>query len=402
MLYRSVLDGAPVTLSLRPHTLTLGVGDRLVVAWDAGGRLYSLYRNDDTFRRSLGGAVLYKWRDAAGRHWATLGGAAADAILDEAARIAERVLLAQHHPSWVWMPEPSPPERARIVEALSRASRFRGEPAGADAAGFWRLYQPIGVLPPDQYLSVVLQATQGCSFNSCTFCALHDDGYAVKRPEDFETHARGVLAWLGASAVLRRRAIFLGSANALAVPMPRLTALLSVLPEVFVDVPPVHAFVDGFTGARKSADDYRVLETLGLARVYVGLESGHDPLLEFVRKPGRAADAVATVTAIKAAGLPVTVIVMTGLGGDRYAERHVTDTATALVSMQLGPGDLVYFSRLVEEAGTAYPRLAASAGIRPLTAPECGAQRNAIVDAVGAAGGTLPRTATYDVREFVY
>ncbi len=37
--------------------------------------------------------------------------------------------------------------------------------------------------------------------------------------------------------------------------------------------------------------DYRALAALGLRRVYVGLESGHDPLLDFVRKPGRSADA---------------------------------------------------------------------------------------------------------------
>jgi len=402
MLLRSTLDGAPFTLSLRPHTLTLGVGDTFVVAWDTGGRLYSLYRDVDTFRRSLGGSVLHKWRDAAGRHWATLRGAEAAAIVEEAAETAERVLRAHRHPSWAWMPEPPHADRARIVEALERAARFRAGPALADAADFWQLYEPIGVLPPDQYLSVVLQATHGCSFNSCTFCALHDDGYGVKTPEDFERHARDVLTWLGESAVLRRRAVFLGSANALAVPMPRLTALLSVLPGVFVDVPPVHAFVDGFTGARKSAGDYRALKALGLARVYVGLESGHDPLLEFVRKPGCAGDALATVAAIKGAGLPVTVIVMTGLGGDRYAERHVADTVSTLLSMALGPGDLVYFSQLVEEAGTAYPRLAAARGIRPLSAAECRAQRDAIAQAVRAALPTPLRMATYDVREFVY
>jgi radical SAM superfamily enzyme YgiQ (UPF0313 family) len=402
MLYESLLDGEPFTLSLRPHTLTLGVEDRFVVSWDAGGRLYSLYRGSDTFRRSLGGSVLHKWRADGVRNWETLNGPAADAIVEEAADIADRVRCEARRPTWAWTPSPPPEERRRIAEALDMAAACRADASRADAAAFWRMYAPIGILPPDQYLSVVLQATHGCSFNSCTFCALHEEGYAVKTPDAFTAHARDVLAWLGASAVLRRRAVFLGAANALAVPMPRLAALLGALRDVFEFVPPVHAFVDGFTGSRKDAADYRALGALGLTRVYVGLESGHDPLLEFVRKPGRADDAVETVRAIKAGGLRVAVIVMTGLGGDRFAAAHVADTIRTLARMPLGPGDLVYFSELVEEGGTSYPRLAAASGIVPLDTAACVAQRAAITAALRAHFPAPPRLASYDVREFVY
>ena len=75
---------------------------------------------------------------------------------------------------------------------------------------------------------------------------------------------------------------------------------------------------------------------LGLKRVYIGLESGHDPLLEFVRKPGHAQDAIETVQTIKAAGINVGLIVMIGLGGDRFAAGHVADTIAVLNQMPLG------------------------------------------------------------------
>jgi len=136
-----------------------------------------------------------------------------------------------------------------------------------------------------------------------------------------------------------------------------------------------------------------------LKRVYIGLESGHDPLLQFVKKPGQAADAIETVQAIKAAGINVGVIVMIGLGGDRFAAGHTRDTVDVLNAMSLGVGDLIYFSDLVEEPDTPYPRLAAQQDIRALSADERAAQRASIRTDLKLNGAKL---SNYDVREFVY
>jgi radical SAM superfamily enzyme YgiQ (UPF0313 family) len=159
--------------------------------------------------------------------------------------------------------------------------------------------------------------------------------------------------------------------------------------------------VDGFTGTKKTAENYRLLSHLGLRRVYIGLESGHDPLLAFIRKPGLAADAVETAQRIKAVGIQVGVIVMTGLGGERFATGHVADTVAAVNQMQLGEGDLIYFSDLVEIAGTAYPRIAEREAIHALSPEDRRAQREAIRAGLRF-GGPGPKFATYDIREFVY
>lgn len=159
------------------------------------------------------------------------------------------------------------------------------------------------------------------------------------------------------------------------------------------------AFLDAFTGTRKSVDDYRTLASLGLRRVYIGLESGHDPLLQFVQKPGQAQDAIETVHAIKAAGINVGVIVLIGLGGDRFRDGHTRDTVAVLNQMPLGAGDLIYFSDLVEEAGTPYPAIAAQHEIRALSADERAAQRAAIREGLKLNGA---KVSNYDVREFVY
>jgi radical SAM superfamily enzyme YgiQ (UPF0313 family) len=195
--------------------------------------------------------------------------------------------------------------------------------------------------------------------------------------------------------------VFLGAANALAVPMPRLVPLFDLVQTAVGPPDGIAAFVDGFTGTRKTAADYAALAQRGLRRLYLGLESGHDPLLAFVRKPATRAEAVATARAAKEGGVHLAVIVMTGLGGDRFATDHVRGTIAALNAMPLERGDLIYFSDLVEMPATAYPRLAAAAGIRALSADERRSQRESLSGGLrfGAPG---PQIAHYDVREFVY
>ena len=389
-------------ISLKPHSIAVSVDGTRVVSWDRGGRLYSVFSDGVTWRRGLSGLVLEKKRVGGERHRVRLPDIDADRVVDMAAGVARSTLGRMLGAPWKWTSAVDPVVAQEARTLLALASRFDAAEARADAGRFGLVFGRIGMLPPDQYLSLVVQATEGCSFNTCTFCDLYHEGYRVKTPEEFRQHVNGVLSYLGASAALRSRGIFLGAANALAVPMARLLPIFeTLLEELDAARRGVNAFVDGFTGARKTVGEYRLLSHLGLRRVYVGLESGHNPLLAFVRKPGTAADAIETVHTIKSAGVSVGVIVMLGLGGERFAEGHERDTVAALSAMGLGEGDLLYFSDLVEVPGTSYPVVAAGADLRPLMQEDRRRQR-ARIRAGLHFDGPPPQCATYDIREFTY
>ena len=402
MVLHAQHGAAAYIISLKPHSIAVSVDGSRVVSWDRGGRLYSVYDDGVTWRRGLSGAVIEKRRAADGRSRVRLEGEAADQVVEVAAGVARGTLGAMGGGAWRWT---SPVDQVVAQEAralLALASQFDADRARADADRFALVFGRVGILPPDQYLSLVVQATEGCSFNTCTFCDLYHEGYRVKTAEEFRQHVAGVLTYLGASASLRSRGIFLGAANALAVPMARLLPIFETLLEELDSARRgVCAFVDGFTGARKTTAEYRLLSHFGLRRVYVGLESGHDALLEFVRKPGNAADAAETVRALKAADIHVGVIVMVGLGGRPFADGHERDTIGSLNAMGLGEGDLVYFSDLVDVPSTAYPTLAADAKIDPLSPDERRQQQDRIRAGLRFAGAP-PQFATYDIREFTY
>jgi radical SAM superfamily enzyme YgiQ (UPF0313 family) len=256
-------------------------------------------------------------------------------------------------------------------------------------------------------MALVLQLTEGCSFNTCTFCTFYRDRpFRIKSPDEFRAHIAAVCDYMRDSLALRR-GVFLADANALVVPQHQLVPLLKVLDlrELGLNqssVPvPLFAFLDGFSGRKKSADDYAELASYGLKRVYIGLESGHDPLLKWLRKPGCAADAVEAARALKAGGVNVCVIVLLGAGGDKFADGHVRDTISAIHAMNLGAGDLVYFSEFVATPGQPYGQIAKEDEAEPLTAEQMRAQRRMIEAALRFAGSP-PKLATYDIREFVY
>lgn len=395
----------PVAISVKPNCLTVSIDgphEARVFSFDFAGRLWTAFLDGVSYRRGLDGKILAKWR---------LSGAARDRrslFGDEALRIEETArrevgalygAIQEGHT----ILKGSLPEAGHL--GFQQAIAFDAQSSKADAIRYHQVYKPVGILPPDQYMAVVLQLTEGCSFNTCTFCTFYKDRpFRIKREDEFKAHALAVRDFLGRGLSLRRT-IFLGDANALVVPMPRLMPLLDAIHDVY-DVGAlggIYAFLDGFSGEKKSVDDYRALRAAGLERVYVGLESGSADLLRFLRKPGEPKDAIHAVRALKAAGVAVGVIVLLGAGGREYAGAHVRDTISTLNAMPLDMNDILYFSELVVSDGLEYARDAFQAGLQPMTADERVAQEDMIRDGLrfDEARGA-PHMSRYDIREFVY
>jgi hypothetical protein len=390
-------DGRPATLRLGPASTVLALEDAIVSSWDLAGRPYALVREEGTYRRGLDGGLLHKRgaSDGAPRLRRRLSAEEGAAAVEAARREAESALNGL-----VGLGASAPAEATRRLE---RVVAMDVAALRSDAARFLEASGPIGILPPDQYLSLVVRVTEGCSWNACTFCRFYrDTPFRWKTPNELRVHSAALRRYFGDSIALRRD-IFLGDANALCLAPAHLLPLLEVVAAEFPDRP-VASFVDAWTGQRKSADEWRACARLGLERVYVGLETGDPGLLSWLRKPGSPDDAVALVNALHEAGVDAAVIVLLGAGGTRFDEAHVDRTAATLRGMGLGSGDLLYFSELVDDPSLDYGRHAAGeADLAPLGAAACKGQREAILSALLPTGhSTRPRIATYDVREFVY
>ncbi len=419
LLRFSLPDGRPATLLLGEASTVLSVDDTLVSSWDLAGRPYALVRESGTYRRGLDGRLLWKREETAeGPRVRRRLPAEEGAPMVEAARREAQQSLAILRDVRRPGPEGSTgagdggPFGARPVEApqgddavdrLRQIVAMDGAALHEDARRFLTASGPVGILPPDQYLALVVHVTEGCSWKACTFCGLYRDvRFRRKSPDELAAHVAALRDYFGRSIALRP-SVFLGDANALCLARDHLLPLVERVARDFPGAP-LFSFVDAWTAQRKSVAEWRAYAALGLKRVYVGLETGDPGLLAWLEKPGSPQDALDLVGALHEAGAAAGVIVLLGAGGERFADAHAARTAETLTAMRLGPNDLVYFSEYVDEPGLAYGRRAAGApDLLPLS-PERNAQlrRSILAGLRPADPARPPRSATYDIREFVY
>ena len=102
------------------------------------------------------------------------------------------------------------------------------------------------------------------------------------------------------------------------------------------------------------------MRELHLRQVFIGMESGSDALLRWLRKPSTPRKCWTPVRAAKQGGVRVGVIVLIGAGGEPFFDAHVRDTIQVIRAMQLEPGDYVYLSPLVAAHGAEYAEIAAA------------------------------------------
>lgn len=394
-----------ISLSIKPNSVTISIEDpdgSSVLSYDLHGRLWTALLRQVSYRRGLNGKVVAKWfTNGLQRERRWLSPAECDALLTECQQIVRSFIKAISNGDAQLLTQLTPSD----FELINLAAAFSPLLAAQDEQHFDKIYKPVGILPPDQYMSVVLQLTEGCAFNTCTFCTFYRDRpFRIKQPNEFQKHLDDIRDFL-AEGLSLRRTVFLGDANALIVPMPQLTVLIEKVHHVY-DVEKmggIFAFLDGFSGEKKSQADYQVLADLGLKRIYIGLESGDPDLLRLLKKPGEPADVISSLQSMKRAGIAVGLIVLLGAGGHRFEQSHIRETIRVLNQLPLDADDLIYFSELIESEGMPYVSTAYANHLLPLTSGER-IQQGEMIEAglrFSEAGGT-PHISRYDIREFVY
>jgi len=391
-----------VYLNPQPCYLTISENLQQHYSFDPAGRFMTGFMGGVNYRRGLDSSILCK---QVNRHAPKLrrrlsepeSRALIEDVQARVARIADQLADSA---------------QADLLPQLQTILGWDYARLSQERAAFRDIYKPISILPPDQYLSVVLQAAEGCSWNRCTFCTFYRDRkFRIKCPTDFRLHMQQIKGLLG-QAIGLRKSIFLGDANALVIPQRRLVDLLQVVHEEFsigarkpgddYALKGIYSFLDIFGAERKTLDDYRELAAYGLKRIYIGLETGDDDLFALLNKPGAPLACVEAVQTIKQAGIAVGVIILAGAGGDRFAAQHVAQSVARIRAMDLDSEDIVYVSPLVVSGEDAYSQRLREQGGQPLTRDAVQQQVAALKAALRPTRTNCPKVSLYHIEEFIY
>ncbi len=270
-----------------------------------------------------------------------------------------------------------------------------------NALEFSNIYLPISILPPDQYMSLVIQLTEGCNYNQCTFCNFYRDrAFKIKSVNDLELHLSKVKSFFGKGINLRK-SIFLADANALAVPQNRLIEGLELIHNKFPQFKNYYSFIDVFTGLKKSTKDFKQIKSHGIKRVYLGVESGNNDLMLFLNKHQLNKDIIELTHNLKKSDINVGIILLIGAGGSKYSKEHLSDSIKLLEQLPLGKGDIIYLSELYE-TNSSYKKSMAEQNIPLPTRQEIRQWSNKFKSKLKKQFPKDIQIAVYDINQFFY
>ncbi len=198
-------------------------------------------------------------------------------------------------------------------------------------------YLPIDYIepvfrPPSEARSLILQVTNGCSYNQCTFCEMYTAPQKKFRPKPFAQIEEEIKQVAEASPGIQR--FFLADGDAMTLSSRRLNEILVCINQHFPNVERVTAYCLPRNVGKKSVEELKALRALGLTMVYVGCESGDDEVLRLVKKGETFESSKSALLKLKAAGIKSSVMILNGLGGMRYSEQHAINSAKLMNETQ--------------------------------------------------------------------
>lgn len=173
--------------------------------------------------------------------------------------------------------------------------------------------------PPSEAESFILQATLGCSWNACTYCAMYREKRYRVRPLP---EVLADIAEAGARFGAEVRHVFVADGDPLSMPLDHWVPILSALAAAFPRLRRVSTYATARNLLEKTPAELARLRELGLSLLYIGPESGDDVTLRRIAKGANAADHVEAARKAREAGLDQSLIFLLGAGGRERSEVH--------------------------------------------------------------------------------
>ena len=192
--------------------------------------------------------------------------------------------------------------------------------------------------PPMERASYMLPVAVGCSYNACTFCTLFKHlSYRELPREQIEAELQRVHAAGG-----NPKTVFLGDGNAFGLVTEQLIWILERIHQYFPGCECVNMDATVTNISHKSDAELKALADLGVRGLYLGIETGLDDVLLFMRKDHTLQQAYEQIARLKAAGMVFNAHMMTGIAGKGRGIENAEATAEFFNRTQ--PEKIINFS----------------------------------------------------------
>ena len=242
------------------------------------------------------------------------------------------------------------------------------------------------IRPPSEATSLLLQVTNGCTWNKCRFCRIYRHTkfkaysadsirrdidtmvlYAQRARRHRDSSGRGDIDSLNREIMMSKgderqcfymvanwlvnggENVFLQDGNTTALSSGRLTDVLVYLRQAFPGIKRITSYGRAENLSRISAEEFAELKAAGLDRIHSGFESGSDAVLSLINKGTTAQQEITAGRNIKAGGIELSVYFMPGIGGRDLTAENPEGMAEVINSIS---PDFVRIRTAVVKPGT--------------------------------------------------
>lgn len=221
------------------------------------------------------------------------------------------------------------------------------------------------IRPPSESHSLLIRLSRNCPWNRCLFCPVYKgNSFSIRALPElideisflasikntlqellktysfrflslnlakfFETRsvndAHRILHWLYHDEYT----IFLQDADPLLRKPDEIIKIMSTINILFPEVTRVTAYARATTILRIPKETLKVLRSYRLSRIHMGLESGSNQVLNYVKKGIKKEDVILASNKLAEADIQLSLYVMPGLGGKSLQNEHITETIDAI------------------------------------------------------------------------
>ena len=242
------------------------------------------------------------------------------------------------------------------------------------------------IRPPSEATSLLLQVTNGCTWNKCRFCRIYRhtkfkaySADSIRRDIDTmvlnaqrarrhrDSRGRWDIDSLNREIMMSKgderqcfymvanwlvnggENVFLQDGNTTALSSGRLTDVLVYLRQAFPGIKRITSYGRAENLSRISAEEFAELKAAGLDRIHSGFESGSDAVLSLINKGTTAQQEITAGRNIKAGGIELSVYFMPGIGGRDLTAENPEGMAEVINSIS---PDFVRIRTAVVKPGT--------------------------------------------------
>ncbi len=204
--------------------------------------------------------------------------------------------------------------------------------------------------PPSEGKHPIVRITAGCAYNLCTFCSMYKEVPFRIRTEtavlkDIESLAH---------AFPYARRVFFADGDALTVPTEQLLNYITYAKQKFSNLDRVAAYATVQDILRKEPEELAALYDAGLTLLYIGLESGDNRILKRIRKGITKNTFIRAGQKAKAAGMALSVTLISGLAQENERESAAYESADAI--SQVKPDYLSWLTLYLEPSAPLFDK----------------------------------------------